>query len=847
MVDTYLLIALFFSSIAEIAYEIIIMRIFSVGGWSNFGSLVISTALLGIGLSGIVLTLVSDWVRKNARILISGLSIAVIPAMGLAVYTAQLVPFNPLFMASDPRQFWFICSYFVIYGIPFFIGSAFIGVIFIVLHENVRKLYSCNLLGAGLGGFLILLVMFVLPTQLLVLPILVVATLASFFACLERPIQTMRPYIPTIKLAAISASVLVAGAVTLASGEIRVSEYKPISYVRKYPDAKLVHHSYGPAGEFHVYASSYLHFAPGLSDNAALNLSKMPRQPFWGLYIDGSGPIGIMGDIRNEDAEYMNYLPMAAPYSILARPKVLLVNLGGGINAQVARFREARSIDIVEPSEEMVRLIRDDPNVSRFTGDLLKSPGINVQRGDPRAHCVAHPGAYDLVEISLIDSIGQTDSGGYAVKEDYSYSVDAVHEYMKALKEEGILSISIWDRLNPPRNVPRLLNTIVTALREAGVEHPESRIFAFNLYMSTATVLVKNSDFTEGEIYDLKTFAAERSFTMIHYPGMVSDGLEIGPYLKAYAARFSGGQDKEIKDFNTSDFYRAAFREFIAGRSASVEKAFVFDIRPIRDSRPYYSGYLKLGKIGFYLPKLGELSEEWGYLLILGVLIYAILFGVAVVAVPVAVRWRSLFKNRKGTAGVIAYYASLGIAYMLIEIFLIQRFGVYLSNPTYSTSVVITTMLICSALGNLASGLVKIRRDILVAGAAGLVALILGFMAFGLDGVLAPTRSASLALRFLVAVGIIGPLAFFMGIPYPNGLDTLQRNRPHLLPWAWGMNGGLSVAGTALAKVIAVSAGFPVLLGLAVAFYLAIGALYRVNEASKEEALPTTETSASAG
>jgi hypothetical protein len=61
----------------------------------------------------------------------------------------------------------------------------------------------------------------------------------------------------------------------------------------------------------------------------------------------------------------------------------------------------------------------------------------------------------------------------------------------------------VWDRLNPPRNVPRLMNGVVQALKESGVEKPENQVFAFNLFMSTATILVKNSDFTEGEIYDL--------------------------------------------------------------------------------------------------------------------------------------------------------------------------------------------------------------------------------------------------------------------------------------------------------------------------------------------------------
>jgi hypothetical protein len=68
-----------------------------------------------------------------------------------------------------------------------------------------------------------------------------------------------------------------------------------------------------------------------------------------------------------------------------------------------------------------------------------------------------------------------------------------------------------------------------------------------------------------------------------------------------------------------------------------------------------------------------------------------------------------------------------------------------------------------------------------------------------------------------------------MGVPYPNGLDSLQENKPRLLPWAWGMNGGLSVAGSALARIISVSSGFPVLLGLSIGLYIIVGAFFPVN------------------
>jgi hypothetical protein len=235
-----------------------------------------------------------------------------------------------------------------------------------------------------------------------------------------------------------------------------------------------------------------------------------------------------------------------------------------------------------------------------------------------------------------------------------------------------------------------------------------------------------------------------------------------------------------------------------------------------------------------------DISEEWGYLLFLGMLIQASLFGLIVIVIPLIGRRdfqrssprKELFKTRRGragTLGVIFYYAGLGLGYMLIEIYLIQRLGVFLSNPTYSASIVITVMLIFSALGNLASGIFKQYRRVVVPAACICIAAGLLFYIFGLDGFLARFHAGNLPVRILAAMAIIAPTAFFMGVPYPNGLDSLQTNKPHLLPWAWGMNGGLSVAGSALARVLAVSSGFPVLLAVGMAVYLMVGCLYPVN------------------
>ena len=62
-------------------------------------------------------------------------------------------------------------------------------------------------------------------------------------------------------------------------------------------DAERVYRNVSPFGDIQVYSSSYMHFAPGLSDNAAFNLPQVPANAYIGMYIDGDGPEGIMRDL----------------------------------------------------------------------------------------------------------------------------------------------------------------------------------------------------------------------------------------------------------------------------------------------------------------------------------------------------------------------------------------------------------------------------------------------------------------------------------------------------------------------------------------------------------------------
>ena len=66
----YLSVGLVAGSI--IALQIGIMRVFSVGSWAHFGSLVVSLAMFGFGLTSAVMCVGKDWFERHWRVLDSG-------------------------------------------------------------------------------------------------------------------------------------------------------------------------------------------------------------------------------------------------------------------------------------------------------------------------------------------------------------------------------------------------------------------------------------------------------------------------------------------------------------------------------------------------------------------------------------------------------------------------------------------------------------------------------------------------------------------------------------------------------------------------------------------------------
>ena len=107
-----------------------------------------------------------------------------------------------------------------------------------------------------------------------------------------------------------------------------------------------------------------------------------------------------------------------------------------------------------------------------FTGDVLRNPKVTVIDYDGRLYLAHTDNRYDVIDLSLANSAGLSNPGGFSIVEKYSYTREAMSGYMRALKPGGILSVTLWNKEEPPKSVLKLYATMAAAARD--VDGPDS-------------------------------------------------------------------------------------------------------------------------------------------------------------------------------------------------------------------------------------------------------------------------------------------------------------------------------------------------------------------------------------
>jgi hypothetical protein len=828
---------------AVIALQIAVMRIFAAGNWAHFGSFIVSIAMLGVGISSTVMCVRQPWFERHWQAVASGALLAFGPVAVGANLLAQQLPFNAIFLIADDTQKWRLAGSFVLYLLPFFTGSLFLGAVFLKTRQQFARIYFADLAGCGLCGLATLGGMWLYtPEHLLLIPLML--WLAAGIAWAST-VASRRVLVGLVMSGTLAWSGQTWLAEQFALTRLSVSEYKGVSYAQRFPDAKRVYERATPFGHLEIYSSSYLHFAPGLSDNAALNLPEMPDNAYLGLYIDGDGPIGIIRDLPASQTAYFDYLPTALPFALKTDADVFVVQFGGGLSTASALNKGARSVTVADSNPAVLNAFRHDQGLRDFTGDILAKPRVKVVNQDGRIYLSNTTYRYDVVDLSLADSAGLSNPGGFAIAEKYNYTSEAMQTYMRALNDGGILAVTLWNKEEPPKSVLRLYATLVAAAREMGEPQLERCFYVVSSYLSTATVLYRRGGFSDAEVATLKARTRALSFDEIQAPGGTLDSHAADGVMAAYRAQIFGklpaSGDASVPDENSMapDFdsgaesgdapsvmpsialARAAWSALLANEWPAFADSYVYDLHALTNQRPYFAAYLRPLDLPRVLDRLDLLQDEWGYLLVWATLIIACCAGAVLIALPALFGWRGLLARCPGKLGTLFYFACLGAGYIMVEVVLISHFILALSNATVSATVLITGMLVFSGLGSLcADRYLDNARRVMPFVFVAIAALLIGY-GLTIDSALDAIGSLPYGWRLPCCFLLILPPAFLMGMPMPTGMTWLARlGKEQMFLWAWGVNGCMSVIGAALVPILATSYGLSSALLLAGLLYL---------------------------
>ena len=153
-------LGIFLLSFATLLLELSLTRVLSVALWYHFGFLVISTALLGFGASG---TILSMWHRLRSVIPLDRAMANICTAFAVSSIISfalmQKIPFAPFSLLSDPWQFVFMPLYFIVVALPFFWSGLGISLLLTRGAEDVNRYYAWDLVGAALGCLAVIAVL----------------------------------------------------------------------------------------------------------------------------------------------------------------------------------------------------------------------------------------------------------------------------------------------------------------------------------------------------------------------------------------------------------------------------------------------------------------------------------------------------------------------------------------------------------------------------------------------------------------------------------------------------------------------------------------------------------------
>jgi hypothetical protein len=205
------------------------------------------------------------------------------------------------------------------------------------------------------------------------------------------------------------------------------------------------------------------------------------------------------------------------------------------------------------------------------------------------------------------------------------------------------------------------------------------------------------------------------------------------------------------------------------------------------------------------------------------------LLTVLALLLPIAGSARALRRlPRADVIAALAYFALIGLGFMLVEMGLLSRLTVFLGHPTLALAVLLGGIIFFTGLGSMASGRVDLANARVARLYPLLPTLLVLVAAACLDPLMHAFVGAHTATRVAVSLALVAVPALGLGLCFPLGLRLTEAmearrspagGRPELGPWLWGVNGAFGVCASGLGLGLSMTLGIPATLLCGAACY----------------------------
>ena len=421
------------------------------------------------------------------------------------------------------------------------------------------------------------------------------------------------------------------------------------------------------------------------------------------------------------------------PYIIRSPENAAIIGAGGGRDILQALHGGVTSVDAIEINRSSIDITNE---MKEYNGSIFEDDRVNIRITDGRSFIKKSEIDYDLIFLSMVMT-GISQSASLVTAETYIYTKEAIATYIDKLSTDGLLTFVSHDT----QDMIKILRTIRNVLMEDGFSGEE---------IKKRTMVVGNP-------------MAHGREVMLHNPVIVYSPKEFSNDEVLKAKRFINRISVVpllLKDTPEVEIIRSVIN------NDSLDLSFNF--APATDEKPYF----------YHLSK--GLPSSLSTIMIISIFITFLLWSKKIV------RYK-LFKKA-------AYFSLSGMAFMMVEVILIQKMTLILGHATLAFIFMISVILTGAGMGSIVSSS-KLKLEKWASLISGLL-LISGAL------ILLIFKNELLAAPLYMRLWMIGIYffitSFFQGIVFPAAIKHTKEHTPIY----YGINSSFSLIGSVSALLL---------------------------------------------